>query len=87
MDILPETGSIKAVPGYASCYDNSVQFFENRSQRMSNDNNIDDDDAIKHPKIIFDYIKEENDDHIESFQLLSKISKYASQISADVSNQ
>lgn len=87
MDVVPEAGSNKAVVGYASYDNDSMQFLETRLQRMNNDDNINDDNVIIHSKSLFDDVKEDNNNIIKSFQLLSKMGKYISQIAIDASNQ
>ena len=54
---------------------------------MNNDDNAYDENATMHPKNLFNYEKEDNDNIIQSFQLLSKMVKHASQIAIDASNQ
>ena len=87
IDVALETGSNKAVAGHASHDDDSMQFLETRWQRINNDDNFDDDNVIMHPKNIFDETKEDNDNYIKSFQLLSKMGKCMSKNAIDASNQ
>ena len=54
MDVVPEAGSNKAVVGHASYDNDSMQFLETRLQRMNNDDNVNDDNVITHPKSLFD---------------------------------
>jgi len=79
MDVIPEAGSKKAVVGYASYDEDSMQFLETRLERMK-------EDVTLYPKGIFD-TKEDTEKLQDSFKLLSKVGKYITQIAIDASNQ
>ena len=79
MDVIPEAGSKKAVVGYASYDEDSMQFLETRLERGNEGG------GTLYPKDIFDTSEDVN--HLqESFQLLSKVGKYLSQIAIEASN-
>ena len=64
-----------------------MQFLGTRLQRMNNDDNVNDDEAMMHPKNLFDDEKEDDNNVIKSFQLLFKMGKHVSQNAIDASNQ